>query len=99
MAVIYHVTTAAEWAQALPCREYRAASLTKEGFIHCCAHEQLAGVLERYFKGKQNLLALQIDTEKITSPIKYELSPMVHELFPHIYGPLNTDAVTGTIAL
>lgn len=99
MPVIYHVTTAAEWEAALASGEYRAASLEKEGFIHCSEEHQVAGVLQRYFKGKTKLVRLTIQTEKLTAELKYELAPSVNEFFPHIYGPLNVDAVINTIML
>lgn len=99
MPVIYHVTTLPEWEQALLSGEYRAASLEKEGFIHCSEEHQVAGVLQRYFKGKTNLVRLTIQAEKLTAELKYELAPSMNELFPHIYGPVNVDAVMDAIML
>ena len=93
MTILYHVTTVAEWALAMQQGEYRAPSLETAGFIHCCLPEQLPGVLDRYFKQQTGLVALVIDSEKIQYPVQYEPSPVVPELFPHIYGPLNLDAV------
>lgn len=94
MATIYHVTTQAEWAAATTAGAYEAPSLKEEGFIHCSQATQVSGVLERYFKGKTNLVKLVIDTDKLTSQLVYEWSPSTADTFPHIYGPINTDAVT-----
>lgn len=94
MATIYHVTTQAEWAAAISAGAYEAPSLKEEGFIHCSQASQVPGVLERYFKGKASLVKLVIDTEKLTSQLVYEWSPSTADTFPHIYGPINTDAVT-----
>jgi uncharacterized protein (DUF952 family) len=99
MPFIYHITTEAEWQKGIAAGEYSAASLEKEGFIHCCEEPQMAGVLERYFSGKKNLMAIMIDTEKLNAPVKYEWSPLVHELFPHIYGTVPPGAVNGIIKL
>lgn len=93
MSIIYHVTTSEEWNQAKKKGSYEAASLPVEGFIHCSEASQVKGVLERYFAGKNNLVKLVIDTDKLTSPLKYELAPSINENFPHVYGPLNVDAV------
>ena len=93
MNIIYHITTAAEWSIALEKGFYEAASLTTEGFIHCSKAEQVNGVLERYFKGKNNLVKLIIDTDKLTNDLKFELAPSVNETFPHVYGVINLDAV------
>lgn len=94
MPVIYHVTTAAEWQSAKENGVYTSPSLQAEGFIHCSANvAQVAGVLQRYFSGKTNLVRLSIDTDKLTSRFIYEWSPSTADTFPHVYGPINTDAV------
>ena len=67
MPIIYHVTTAAEWNAAKEIGAYESPSLKAEGFIHCSQENQVAGVLERYFAGKTNLVKLVIDTDKLTS--------------------------------
>jgi uncharacterized protein (DUF952 family) len=93
MPIIYHVTTAAEWKTALEKGAYESAALAEEGFIHCSLEEQVAGVLERYFADKTNLVKLVIDTDKLNSQFIYEWSPSTTDTFPHVYGPINTDAV------
>ena len=91
--MIYHVVTDANWQKALQQGFYEAESLAKEGFIHTSKAEQVAGVLERYYKDQSNLLLLHIDETKLTAPLKYEMAPSVNEEFPHIFGRLNVDAV------
>lgn len=93
MATIYHITTQSEWEAAARSGVYEAASLKEEGFIHCSQAGQVAGVLERYFKGKTNLVKLVIDTDRLTSRLIYEWSPSTADTFPHIYGPIPTSAV------
>lgn len=99
MAQVYHVTTIGEWNAAQATGAYRAASLEKEGFIHCSEAHQVAGVLQRYFSGKTGLVRLTIDTEQLSAELKYELAPSVNEYFPHIYGALNIDAVIEVVKL
>lgn len=91
--MIYHVTKKQAWEEALQKGFYEAASLATEGFIHNSSLTQVAGVLERYYKNETNLMLLHIDESKLSSPLKYELAPSVNEMFPHIYGPINIDAV------
>jgi uncharacterized protein (DUF952 family) len=94
MPLIYHVTTAAEWESAQKNGSYSTPSLQAEGFIHCSADEkQVAGVLQRYFAGKTNLVKLAIDTDKLSSRYIYEWSPSTADTFPHVYGPINIDSV------
>src|SRR5262245_7322512 len=99
MPIIYHVTTAVEWNTAKEKSFYEATSLKSEGFIHCSQEHQVAGVLERYFVGKNGLVKLVIDTDKLTSRYIQEWSPSTQDTFPHIYGPLNTSAVIDVVAL
>ena len=93
MATVYHVTTKKEWNQAVQQGFYEAPSLKSEGFIHCSEAQQVAGVLQRYYSGQTNLLKLAINTDKLTSRLQYDLAPSINELFPHVYGPINVDAV------
>ena len=98
MPIIYHVTTYAEWQPAAAKGVYTSPSLQAEGFIHCSADEtQVAGVLHRYFAGKTNLVKLVIDTDRLTSRFIYEWSPSTADTFPHVYGPINTDAVVQVV--
>lgn len=92
--MIYHVITQQAWEQAKLQGYYEAPSLATEGFIHCSKKEQVAGVLERYYKNAGDLLLLHIDEYKLHAPLTYELSPSVNEAFPHVYGVLNIDAVS-----
>lgn len=90
---IYHVTTRAAWDAATAAGAYSAPSLQTEGFIHCSTEGQVAGVLERYYKGQFNLVRLTIDTDRLQHPLQFEHSPSTGEEFPHVYGHINTDAV------
>lgn len=91
--MIYHVTTSAAWQSAKEKGHYEHISLETEGFIHNCSREQLPGVLDRYYKDQQDLLLLHIDENLLEAELKYELAPSVNEEFPHIFGPINMDAV------
>jgi len=93
MPVIYHVATANAWAEAQQKGFYIHPSLLDEGFIHCSQEHQVAGVLQRYFAGQTNLLKLVIDTDKLTSKYVFDWSPSAADTFPHVYGPVNLDAV------
>lgn len=91
--MIYHVTTADSWIAQESASSYSASSLAAEGFIHCSTQTQLAGVLLRYYSGVQNLLVLHIDEARLANPCSYEPATG-GELFPHVYGPINKDAIT-----
>jgi len=99
MPIIYHLTTKAEWNKAMENGFYESPSLAEEGFIHCSHENQVAGVLERYFSGKKDLVKLVIDTDKLTSRYVFEWSPSIQDTFPHVYGAINTDAVIEVVTI
>lgn len=91
---IFHIVPTETWRKALEFGIYHADSLEKEGFIHCCTKEQISEVKEMWFAGRSDLLLLEIDPQLLTVELKYEDSHHNGELFPHLYGPLNLDAVS-----
>jgi uncharacterized protein (DUF952 family) len=99
--MIYHLTSRQAWQEAQQRGEYRADSLESEGFIHCSTETQILPVAEKYYRGQSGLLLLQIDPTRLTSELRWEPPsggappPGVPEgeLFPHVYGPINLDAV------
>jgi uncharacterized protein (DUF952 family) len=96
---IYHVTTQNEWEQAKLNGEYKPAQFEQEGFIHCSIERQVPGVLDRFYKGKTDLVKLKIEKAKLKRPLLFELATDLDELFPHIYGVLNIDSVVEVIAI
>lgn len=91
MPTIYHLVSPRAWEQH-PDQPYRADSLASEGFIHCSFAPQVAPSANRFYAGEQDLLVLHIDAARLTSPLREEPSG-TGEVFPHIHGPLNRDAV------
>jgi uncharacterized protein (DUF952 family) len=89
---IYHIVLPEVWEKFKDSDSYEAESLATEGFIHCSFAEQLEGVLERYYKGAADVLILTLDPERLTSKLVSEPSTN-NEIYPHIYGPINLDAV------
>lgn len=95
---IFHLATEAAWNSAVATGTYTVSTLGLDvdevGFIHCSQGEQVAGVHERFYGDlDESLLLLTIDTDLLTAP--WQLDPVDGEPlpFPHIYGPLNVDAV------
>lgn len=99
MGLVYHITTLNEWKQAKLQGFIEAPSLQSEGFIHCSNESQIEGVLSRYFTLATDLVKLTIDTEKLTSPLRLEMSPSINELFPHVYGSISLDSIIAVTVL
>lgn len=90
---ILHITRRQDWQAAQAIGSYEADSLRSQGFIHCSTPEQLPRVAETLFRGQDGLVVLTIDATRVNAPIRTENLEGGDERFPHIYGPLNLDAV------
>ncbi len=93
MNTIVHITSRDAWQAAQHAGRCEAASLHSEGFIHCSTREQVVAVANRLFKGREDLLLLRIDADRVTHEIRRENLSGGEDLYPHIYGPINLDAV------
>ena len=91
---IYHITSQASWSAAQSSGAYSADSLVKEGFVHCSKADQILRVANCFYEGQSGLVILMIDPARLKPMLRWEPgSDKADELFPHIYGPLNLDAV------
>ena len=103
MALIYHIASVADWDQARRDGEYttstRGMSLAEQGFIHASTAPQVAPVANAFYGDDQDLVVLVIDTGRLGPELRYEPVPGWDDRFPHIYGPLNVDAVVMTLPL
>jgi uncharacterized protein (DUF952 family) len=93
MDIILHITTRDAWERATVSRSYRADTLESQGFIHCSKPEQVIRVANSLFRGQDNLVLLCIDSGEVDAEIRYENLEGGEQRFPHIYGPLNVEAV------
>jgi len=91
--IIFHITTAANWKIAGTEGTYRAPTFDVEGFIHCSTREQVIQVANARFRGQSGFVLLVIDAERVSAEIIFENLEGGEQLFPHIYGGLNIDAV------
>ncbi|MBI5088178.1 MAG: DUF952 domain-containing protein [Actinobacteria bacterium] len=96
--MIFHIADRDRWLASQAEGRYTASTigleLADEGFIHLSTDAQVPGVIERYYRGVPNLVLLHIDESLLTAPLVYEQLGGATEPFPHLYGPLNVDAVT-----
>jgi len=90
--MIYHIATREDWQLHQQETFYQPSAFAREGFVHCSNQNQVDGVLQRYFIGVKDLMLLHIEEGKLRSELKYEAAGN-NELFPHIYGPINKDAI------
>ncbi len=98
---IFHITTRKAWIDATRLGRYSAPSLATDGLIHASTLKQILPVAAQFYRGQTGLVLLELDPKRLTSELKWEPPtgggppPGVPEgdAFPHIYGPINIDAV------
>jgi uncharacterized protein (DUF952 family) len=102
--VILHLLTEAAATAATADSDYVPSTFAADGFIHCTAGDELMlEVANRFYRDAADpMVAWSIDESRVLSEVRWE-PPMPENppqydgpLFPHIYGPLNVDAVVTT---
>ena len=96
--MILHIVKRREWEDAIRNGEYTPASLHTEGFIHCSTAAQVVETANLFYRGQSDLMLVCLEEGHLTSQLTYEPAVRVGDeragvLFPHIYGPLNLEAV------
>jgi uncharacterized protein (DUF952 family) len=97
--MILHLCSRDEWAAAQAAGVYEAATLASQGFIHCSTEEQLHVPATALFRGRPDMVVLEIDESGLPVPIVWEEGDPPHPdgwLFPHLYAPLPAAAVVAT---
>jgi uncharacterized protein (DUF952 family) len=96
---IFHLALARDWEAAREAGEYAVSTLGRtladEGFIHASRADQWAGVRERFHADVDAslLVLLVLDPERLHADVREETVPGIDECYPHVYGPINLDAV------
>jgi uncharacterized protein (DUF952 family) len=104
MNPIVHIASRTAWEASIPAGYYKPTSLESEGFIHCSTVEQSVDTANNFFHNQHGLVLLCIDVDKLDAELKYEppAGGPAHNLqdgtlFPHLYGPLNVNAVVRVV--
>jgi uncharacterized protein (DUF952 family) len=95
MSHIFHIAKITDWDAARAAGDYRVSTLgqmlAEVGFIHCSTASQVQKVADRVYCGVEHLVLLTIETELLSASVRFD--PVNNDSYPHIYGPLNLDAV------
>jgi uncharacterized protein (DUF952 family) len=91
----YKILTAAQWAQFEADGVFAGAPVDlSDGYIHLSTADQLEETLAKHFAGQAGLVIAEVDLGVLGDTVKWEVS-RGGALFPHIYGVLGMDAVSG----
>ena len=90
---IYKILPVADWEAARQAGRFEgSADDRRDGFIHFSDGETVIGTARKYFAGQSDLMLLAVDPARL-SDLRWEPS-RDDALFPHLYGPLELDAIT-----
>lgn len=99
---IYHLVPAERWRSWPATESYLPAEYDADGFVHCTQGDDLMlQVANRFYQQQPGeFLLLVLDPDVLTSPLIWEQpEDTLAPLFPHIYGPINREAIVGERSL
>lgn len=103
--LIHHLTPGSELRAGCTSDAYAPARLSIDGFVHCSGSPQVTlAVAEHYFAAlAEPLFVLAIDPAKLCSELRFEAPAPISasgsqhlegtETFPHVYGPIERQAI------
>ncbi len=94
---LFHIALRADWDAAREPGAYRVSTLGRRleevGFIHLSFVHQVASVANAFYRGRSDLLLLELAPDRLAGPVRVEAVPGAAEHFPHLYGEIPTGAV------
>lgn len=93
--MLFHLAAHDEWAAAVAGggpyeRSMPGVALDEVGFVHCSFADQVQATQQRHYAGRHDLVVLTIDESRLAAAVRVE------DGFPHVYGPIELDAVVAT---
>jgi uncharacterized protein (DUF952 family) len=99
LRTIYKICPAPHWLEAERQGAYRgSADDIRDGFIHFSTAPQLAGTLDKHYRGQTGLLLVAVDADTLGTALRWEPS-RGGDLFPHLYGEFDPGAMTEVMEL
>lgn len=94
--IAYHLCPATVWDSQKAEGSYLPEAFEQDGFIHATnGLEKLLWVANEFYQNdRRPHTVLVLDVSKLESPVRYDDEG---QAFPHVYGPLNVDAVVGEL--
>ncbi len=96
--ITYHLVPSPRWEENRHASSYLPEHFEVDGFIHCTnGTDKLVEVANMFYTSDPRpFVVLALNVLAIESEVRYDDLDM---FFPHIFGPLNTNAVIGELAV
>lgn len=95
--MILHCMKKSTWERRKNKASWGNTDIASDGFIHCSTVEYFWRVAPNFAGIKDELVLICIDEAKLTSKVLYEDGDNCGRYYPHVYGPINNDAVVGVL--
>ncbi len=99
-SLLLHLTTPADWREALRTGAIAPPSLAEVGFVHLSTPEQVSLPAGRLFHGRDDVLLVVLEPALIGVDVRWEPGLPTDPpdmAFPHAYGPVPTAAVVDVV--
>jgi uncharacterized protein (DUF952 family) len=97
---LLHIIDRDDWQKAVSSRTtYSSPGQDELGFMHLSTPELVLIPANSFYAGQTNLVLLVIDESGMGPELVWEagVPPVGDSLFPHLYGPLEVDAVVDVV--
>jgi adenosine deaminase len=98
-ARLVHLAERGLWEAAKGRGSYLPSEWDGDGFIHLSSLHQLLTPANRFYRGREDLVALVVDAHMLGSAVVWEAGTGTVERFPHLYAALTPEAVLREVAL
>ncbi|PZS15009.1 MAG: DUF952 domain-containing protein [Pseudonocardiales bacterium] len=92
MDALFHIVARSDWRAAVARGSYRPPSLVHEGFVHCSFAGQVVQVANARYRDTGDLCVVELDPARLGAQVVVEDSYVSGTAYPHVYGPIPTDA-------
>lgn len=99
VSFLYKIMSKQEWEKVQAQGIYEGSEVDRrDSFIHLSAAHQVRATAQKHFSGKTDLVLISVREENLGPSLKWEAS-RGGDLFPHIYGALQLDAIGEVVPL
>ena len=96
-STILHVMKKSTWEEFRNKDLWGKQNIETEGFIHCSQPEFFWRVAPNFDSIEDEMVILCIDENKLSAKVKYEDGDNCGRSYPHVYGMINSSAVTAVL--